>query len=113
MPRMMPAKVIAAVAIAAGLFPIAPAAFAQNPPPTLASPDTIVGGPTNKLPLKPTRIVRFTTDEGTWISLDVSPDGQTIVFELLGDLYTIPIGGGKATRITDGPQYDWAPRYSP
>ncbi len=26
--------------------------------------------------LKPTRTLRFTTDEGTWISLDVSPDGD-------------------------------------
>src|SRR5580658_8937430 len=37
------------------------------------------------LPLKPTRKIEFTTDEGTWLSLDVSPDGKTIVFELLGD----------------------------
>ena len=34
--------------------------------------------------------IRFTTDEGTWISLDVDPAGDAIVFELLGDLYTIP-----------------------
>ena len=33
--------------------------------------------------------VKFTTDEGTWMDLDVSPDGSTIVFELLGDLYTL------------------------
>ena len=44
----------------------------------------------DSLPLKTTRSVDFTTSEGTWISLDVSPDGQTIVFELLGDLYTMP-----------------------
>ncbi|HEY6218536.1 MAG TPA: amidohydrolase, partial [Gemmatimonadaceae bacterium] len=84
---------------------------AQNPPSRDTTP--VVGGPTNKLPLKPTRVVRFTTDEGTWVSLDVSPDGRTILFELLGDLYTLPIGGGKATRISDGPQFDWGPRYSP
>ena len=57
----------------------------------------------NSLPLIPTRTLEFTTDEGTWISLDVSPDGETIVFELLGDLYTLPISGGTATRITSGP----------
>ena len=44
----------------------------------------------NSLPLIPTRTLEFTTNEGSWISLDVSPDGQTIVFELLGDLYTLP-----------------------
>src|SRR5262249_27242833 len=54
------------------------------------------------LPLKPTRKVTFTTDEGTWMSLDVSPDGKQIVFDLLGDLYMLPIGGGEATRITSG-----------
>src|SRR5882724_8624061 len=48
------------------------------------------------LPLKSDRKVSFTTDEGTWLSLDVSPDGKTIAFELLGDIYTLPIEGGKA-----------------
>lgn len=68
---------------------------------------------TNGLPLIPTRTLKFTTDEGTWISLDVSPDGRTILFELLGDLYTMPITGGAATRITSGQGYDTQPRYSP
>jgi len=67
---------------------------------------------TSTLPLITTRTLEFTTDEGTWISLDVSPDGQTIVFELLGDLYTLPISGGEATRITSGQAYDMQPRYS-
>src|SRR5713101_7292412 len=40
------------------------------------------------LPLKSDRKVEFTTDEGTWLSLDVSPDGKTIAFELVGDIYT-------------------------
>ncbi|HWS26544.1 MAG TPA: amidohydrolase, partial [Xanthomonadales bacterium] len=60
--------------------------------------------------LKP---VRFDTDEGTWMNLDVSPDGQRIVFDLLGDLYELPISGGKARRITSGLAFDVQPRYSP
>jgi imidazolonepropionase-like amidohydrolase/Tol biopolymer transport system component len=67
----------------------------------------------NGLPLIATRTLKFTTTEGTWISLDVSPDGRTIVFELLGDLYAIPIAGGQATRLTSGQGYDTQPRYSP
>jgi len=65
------------------------------------------------LPLEAARTVTFTTDEGSWLSLDVSPDGRTIVFELLGDLYTLPIAGGNATRITNGLAFDSQPRYSP
>ncbi len=68
---------------------------------------------TDDLPLKTTRHVDFPTSEGTWISLDVSPDGQTIVFELLGDLYTLPVSGGEAKRITSGLAFDTQPRYSP
>jgi Tol biopolymer transport system component len=65
------------------------------------------------LPLKTTRNISFTTDEGTWMSVDVSPDGRTIVFDLFGDLYTIPITGGEAHRITGGPAWDTQPRFSP
>ena len=61
----------------------------------------------------PTETVRFTTTEGTWITVDVGPDGETIVFDLLGDLYTMPVSGGTATRITSGPAYDVQPRFSP
>lgn len=79
---------------------------------------TVVDGvaprdPTNTLPLKTTRIARFTTDEGTWMSLSVSPDGRTILFDLLGDLYTLPLGGGKATRIMGGNQLDVQASFSP
>lgn len=65
------------------------------------------------LPLQPDRFATFTTSKGTWISLDVSPDGQTIVFDLLGDLYTMPVTGGKATRLTSGISHDMQPRFSP
>jgi Tol biopolymer transport system component/imidazolonepropionase-like amidohydrolase len=61
----------------------------------------------------PTHVVSFTTDEATWLPLDVHPDGQHIVFSLLGDLYLLPIEGGEAKRITSGPAYDAQPRFSP
>lgn len=65
------------------------------------------------LPLQPEREVKFTTQEGTWMSVDVSPDGKTIAFDLMGDIYTIPMEGGKATPITTGMAYETHPRYSP
>ena len=68
---------------------------------------------TKELPLEPTRTISFETNEGSWLSLDVAPDGKTIVFELLGDLYTLPIAGGTATRITSGMAFDSQPRFSP
>lgn len=68
---------------------------------------------TKELPLEPERTVEFTTNEGTWISVDVSPNGQHIAFDLMGDIYTMPITGGKATQITSGIAYDVHPRYSP
>jgi Tol biopolymer transport system component len=72
-----------------------------------------VADTTKGLPLQPARWAKFTTSKGTWISLDVSPDGQTIAFDLLGDLYTIPIAGGTATRLTSGIAHDMQPRWSP
>jgi imidazolonepropionase-like amidohydrolase/Tol biopolymer transport system component len=55
----------------------------------------------------------FTTNEGTWMNLDVSPDGQTIVFDILGDIYTMPITGGKAKAIRTGIAFEVQPRFSP
>ncbi|MDB5230289.1 MAG: amidohydrolase [Chitinophagaceae bacterium] len=75
--------------------------------------DSVVYEKYASLPLKPSRKIKFTTTEGTWTSVDVSPDGQNITFDLLGDIYTLPISGGKATRITKGLAFDAHPRYSP
>ena len=66
-----------------------------------------------ELLLKPEGKVTFTTDEGTWMSLDVSPDGQTIVFDLLGDIYTMPMAGGEAQRIVGGMSFESQPKFSP
>ena len=65
------------------------------------------------LPLKPDRTLAIDMTEGSWISLDVSPDGQTIVFDHLGDLFTVPITGGDATQLTSGMAFDAQPRFSP
>jgi len=70
-------------------------------------------GGLRELPLRPTQPLRFTTDEGTWLSLDLSPDGKTIVFDLLGDIYTLSVDGGKATRLTSGQAFDAQPTWSP
>lgn len=65
------------------------------------------------LPLEVGRSFEFDLSEGSWISLDVSNDGQTIVFDFLGDLYTIPIAGGDAKQLTNGFPFDSQPRFSP
>ena len=57
--------------------------------------------------------ISFNTNEGTWISLDVSPDGNTINFELLGDIYSLPIKGGIANPIIQGNAFHSQPRFSP
>lgn len=57
--------------------------------------------------------LKFTTDEGTWMNLDVSPDGKTIVFDMLGDIYSVPVSGGKATALRTGLPWEIQPRFSP
>lgn len=61
---------------------------------------------------QPFEDVQFTLNEGTWMSLDVSPDGTTIVFDLLGDIYSMPAAGGVATAVLDGPAMQRNPQFS-
>ncbi|HTK51392.1 MAG TPA: LpqB family beta-propeller domain-containing protein [Gemmatimonadaceae bacterium] len=105
---MSRASVVSRVLSISLIFGVPASAVAQPAPDS-----TRRTAPNSDLPLIPTRPLKFTTDEGTWISLDVSPDGKTIVFDLLGDLYTLPIAGGTATRITSGSGFDGQPRFSP
>ncbi|MGE3615754.1 MAG: TolB family protein, partial [Gemmatimonadales bacterium] len=93
----------------AALLLAASSAAAQGP----GGPGGPGGAPPKPLPLDAKRTASFTATSGTWISVDVSPDGQTLVFDLLGDLYTMPITGGRATAITSGLAYDAQPRFSP
>ena len=104
-------RVLAVLALGLSLNIAASALDAQTP--TQNDSAVRVATRTSSLPLITTRSLKFTTDEASWISLDVSPDGRTIVFDILGDLYTLPIAGGTATRITSGMGWDQQPRYSP
>lgn len=57
--------------------------------------------------------LELSTDEGTWMNLDVSPDGGQVVFDLLGDIYIMPVGGGKAKVLRSGLPFEIQPRFSP
>lgn len=65
------------------------------------------------LPLQTDRTLSFSVSEATWLSLDLSPDDQTLVLEILGDLYTLPITGGKATPLLTRLAFDSQPVWSP
>jgi len=64
-------------------------------------------------PEGPFKEVSFTVKEGTWMNLDVSPDGKEVVFDLLGDIYSIPIGGGEAKVLRHNFAMEVQPRFSP
>ncbi len=64
-------------------------------------------------PEGPYKEVSFTVNEGTWMNVDVSPDGKEIVFDLLGDIYSIPATGGEAKLLHGGHAFEVQPRFSP
>lgn len=57
--------------------------------------------------------VTLDTRSGTWMSVDVSPDGKQIVFDLLGDLYVMPLAGGEAKALTHTVAWEMQARFSP
>lgn len=58
-------------------------------------------------------VVNIDVSEGSWMSLDVSPDGRSIAFDLLGDIYLLPIEGGEARPLHSGLNWSMQPRFSP
>jgi Tol biopolymer transport system component len=124
--RILTRLLILGVLLVAGVLLVPSVLLAQEPEdllPFLAQgvppSETTFPGPRPRqpagqtLPLTPTRHIAFETDEGTWMSVDVSPDGRRLVFDLLGDLYTLDVSGGRATAITRGLPFDAQPTYSP
>ena len=91
----------------------AAAEIAETPPANRdGAPEN--GSDPNPLPIEPTRTIAFETSEGTAMSVDISPDGSTIAFDLLGDIYVLPIEGGEATALTGGGvAINYSPRFSP
>ena len=71
------------------------------------------GAACDSLCITPERTISFETHQGTQMNVDVSPDGETLLFDLLGDLYTVPRSGGAATRLTSGMALDLQPVFSP
>jgi Tol biopolymer transport system component len=92
----------------AAVLTVAFPAFAQDST-SAATPKWDVQNPTGGAQ----RDVNINVDEGTWMAVDVSPDGREIVFDLLGDIYVMPITGGEARPIASGVAWDMQPRYSP
>ena len=64
-------------------------------------------------PKLPYDSVLITTNEGTWTSVDVSPDGKYIVFDRMGDIFMMPISGGEAKVLREGHAFETQPRFSP
>lgn len=88
--------------------------------PTQTSPMTATNAPAKEpkwdvnAPLYTTLTqVPIRTDEGTWMDVDVSPDGRMLAFTVLGDIYTMPIAGGTPRRIAEGLAWEVQPRFSP
>ena len=108
---------IATVAFALAFPLLAQEPVAPPPPPSDRTPPAT----STSVPAKwnvnekraASRDVEYDVTEGTWMSLDISPDGKTIVFDLVGDIYTMPTTGGQATLLLGGHAYEMQPRYSP
>ncbi|MBM6577465.1 PD40 domain-containing protein [Microvirga sp. SRT01] len=100
---------------------IAPTQATSTPPAAPAAATVAVAAKAEKPPAwivnaprgLNTREVRVEVDEGSWMNVDVAPDGRSIAFDLLGDIYTMPMSGGTPIRIADGLAFEHQPRFSP
>ena len=59
------------------------------------------------------RTIEFETSEVTAPDIAVSPDGEWLIFTMLGHLFRLPVEGGEAEQLTFGPYYDTDPVFSP
>ncbi len=102
-------SLFAAFVLCLGLLP---AARADDTPPPAEKIDKKPSWNVNQPPGE-AKTVQIDTRTGTWMSVDVSPDGRTLVFDLLGDLYLLPIEGGEAKALTHSIAWEQQARFSP
>lgn len=57
--------------------------------------------------------ITIDVNEGTWMNITVSPDGKSLAFDLLGDIYSLPINGGEAKPLTHSIAWEMQPQFSP
>lgn len=65
------------------------------------------------MPLKPARTLDYEVSSGTFMSLAISPDGKTILFDMLGEIYALPAAGGRAVPVATGMAFEVQPTFSP
>lgn len=65
------------------------------------------------LPMKPARTLDYEVSSGTFMSLAISPDGKTMMFDMLGEIYSLPTEGGRAVPIATGMAFEVQPTFSP
>jgi len=65
------------------------------------------------LPMTERRTLSYEVSSGTFMSLAVSPDGKTILFDMLGELYAMPASGGRAVPVAQGIAFEVQPTFSP
>ncbi len=121
----MKRELLATAALLAFACPVAAQVAEPAPPPVVAPADQPAVPPQEngdeadearwdvQNPPGPSRDINIDVTRGTWMSLDVSPDGRMIAFDLLGDIYVMPIEGGEARAIASGVAWDMQPKWSP
>lgn len=53
------------------------------------------------------------TTTTTWSNVSLSPDSRTLIFDMLGDIYSVPVSGGEASALTAGIEWNYQPTFSP
>ena len=121
----MKRELLATAALLALACPVAAQVPEPAPPPVVAPGETPPVPPQDEAaktdeakwdvqnPPGPSRDISIDVTRGTWMSVDVSPDGRMIAFDLLGDIYVMPIEGGEARAIASGVAWDMQPKWSP
>ena len=97
------------------MFMLTLAAVGRAQAPSVSESSRSAGSWDVTRPRGTTRAIDFVTDVGTWMSVDVSPDGRWLAFNLLANVYRLPVEGGEATNLTanSGVALNFHPRISP